>query len=490
MATFTTGDNNFSTAKFIVSPTAGQGTHTTIASAITAASSGDTIAIKQGTYTEDLTLKAGVILVGWTSNSVTIVGKLTAATAGTFWVQNVKCQTNADFCVDVSGSASTVLVFFQCLFVGTNSNIISFSSSNSSSVIGFRSCQFNLETTGITTFISTSTGTIRFGYCLLNNTGLSTTASTISAGTLVYYFSEVYQSTTTSGTSTIDCRHCAIITFNHNTIGLTHGGSGSSNISYSEFNTGTATALTVTSTLRLNNISVQSTNAVSISGAGTIIYDAIHFYGTTSSITTTTQTAVANIFATGKFNDGTAGAPSITFSGDIDTGIYRIGSNNMALVTAGASALIISAAGEVTKPLQPAFLATASSQTNVTGDSTAYTVVFDTEIFDQNSDFDGVSTFTAPITGRYQLNCTIGLTSLAAANSGNFTFVASNRSETMSGMVMGLIKTAANNFRMTGSMLMDMDAADTCIVSTTISGGTKTVGIEATFSTFSASLIC
>ena len=56
--------------------------------------------------------------------------------------------------------------------------------------------------------------------------------------------------------------------------------------------------------------------------------------------------------------------------------------------------------GAITKPLQPAFNVTNSSDQNNLSDNTVLT--FDTEIFDQNSDFAS-NTFTAPVTGKYQL---------------------------------------------------------------------------------------
>ena len=58
-----TGTNNFAGAKFIVDTNGlDQGaTHTTITAAMASASSGDTILIKPGTYTENYTHKAGVM---------------------------------------------------------------------------------------------------------------------------------------------------------------------------------------------------------------------------------------------------------------------------------------------------------------------------------------------------------------------------------------------------------------------------------------------
>ena len=53
-----TSDNTYATANIIVAPTLAEGAnYTTIAEALTAASSGDTIFVKPGTYTEDITTR-------------------------------------------------------------------------------------------------------------------------------------------------------------------------------------------------------------------------------------------------------------------------------------------------------------------------------------------------------------------------------------------------------------------------------------------------
>lgn len=70
---------------------------------------------------------------------------------------------------------------------------------------------------------------------------------------------------------------------------------------------------------------------------------------------------------------------------------------------------IMTPAGERTMPLQPAFSAYLSSTvSNVTGNGTTYSIIFDTEIFDQNSDYNNsTGVFTAPVTGRYFLCSTV-----------------------------------------------------------------------------------
>ena len=63
----------------------------------------------------------------------------------------------------------------------------------------------------------------------------------------------------------------------------------------------------------------------------------------------------------------------------------------------GISGLSISANNEITMSSQPAFHATKSGNQNNVADNT--TIAFDVERFDNNLDFDGTSTFTAPVTG-------------------------------------------------------------------------------------------
>ena len=67
--------------------------------------------------------------------------------------------------------------------------------------------------------------------------------------------------------------------------------------------------------------------------------------------------------------------------------------------------------GIKTNPLQSAFLVVPySQQTNVTG----ATIIWGDEIFDQNGDFAN-NVFTAPITGKYQLNVMVGLGNIDTA---------------------------------------------------------------------------
>jgi hypothetical protein len=59
--------------------------------------------------------------------------------------------------------------------------------------------------------------------------------------------------------------------------------------------------------------------------------------------------------------------------------------------------------GQITMPSQPAFLAHAADMQNNIAINTAVTVVLGTEVFDIGANFAS-NTFTAPVTGKYQLN--------------------------------------------------------------------------------------
>lgn len=145
----------------------------------------------------------------------------------------------------------------------------------------------------------------------------------------------------------------------------------------------------------------------------------------------------------------------------------------------------ISGAGEVNWPLQPAFLAYLNvNALNVTGDGTIYTIAYDTEVYDQNGDFNtATSTFTAPVSGKYQFSATTNYQGFDVNNiSGNTVIVTSNSSlvivqENMYAMAETL--SGSRNLTTTGYMFTDMDAGDTAIVTAAVSNGAKQVDILA-----------
>ena len=166
--------------------------------------------------------------------------------------------------------------------------------------------------------------------------------------------------------------------------------------------------------------------------------------------------------------DGSAAAPAITFSGDTNMGLYRIGTDNMAVAMAGARVMDFSAAGEITAPLQPAFLAYNSvDDASATGNGATVTVDFDTEDFDQGGDF-ATDTFTAPITGRYWLSATVAMGNFAAgANTANLIIATSNFSFRKQKYTLPVTNTGDS---VTLAVLARMEAADTATVTIQVAG--------------------
>ena len=149
----------------------------------------------------------------------------------------------------------------------------------------------------------------------------------------------------------------------------------------------------------------------------------------------------------------------------------------------------IDSSGAVTKPTNPAFLAHPSGTlSNVTGDGTAYTVVFATEVFDQGSDATS-TTFTAPVTGRYQINVSLGIAGLTSSTTVvSLNIVASNRTFNVGYANPYACSGGGTDFTIPGSVIADMDAADTVHISITVANGAKVVDLT-TASFFSACLL-
>jgi hypothetical protein len=290
-----TADNNFGIAKFIVSSAYSDGcTHTTIASALTDASSGDTIFIRTGTYTENLTLKAGVNLCafecdGYTPN-VTIIGKASFSSAGTVVLSGLRLQTNSDFCLAVTGSAASIVTLTNCFINCSNNTGISYTSSSSSASLNLYRCNADITTTGISLFANTSAGQFVLGYCDFYNTGLSTTASTSSAGGIDCKYTNIRFPITTSGTGGITSSFCA---YNTNAIAsscLTIGGSPGSNdnVNQCTFTSSSATSIVVNQGLNIRVCNINSNNTNAVSGSGSVSIACIVFTGTSSNISTST----------------------------------------------------------------------------------------------------------------------------------------------------------------------------------------------------------
>jgi cytoskeletal protein CcmA (bactofilin family) len=156
------------------------------------------------------------------------------------------------------------------------------------------------------------------------------------------------------------------------------------------------------------------------------------------------------------------------------------------VMTNGTTRMTIDSDGRVTMPYQPAFQAHPSSaQSNIATD-TAVTIVFGTEVFDVGANFAS-NTFTAPVTGKYQLNLHMQLGAVdSAAAFYQIQLITSNKSYNLT--IAPVFSADAPYWGIAHSVLADMDASDTAIIKIYQNTGTAQTDID-TSTNFSGYLV-
>ena len=202
-------------------------------------------------------------------------------------------------------------------------------------------------------------------------------------------------------------------------------------------------------------------------------------------ITIKSSTTGAGMFA---FADGTSG--SDRYRGYIN---YNHANDSMTLGTAGgAGILTIDATGAVTMPTQPAFQAhkNGSDQSNLAVGNDVY-VTWTHEAFDQNSDFSlSANSFTAPVTGKYQLNLMIRLENLESS-SAYYVIRITTSNQSYSHIVDPDYGQDNVYYPVQISILADMDANDTAFVVFNQQSGPAQTEIDGNreYTTFSGYLV-
>ena len=185
-----------------------------------------------------------------------------------------------------------------------------------------------------------------------------------------------------------------------------------------------------------------------------------------------------------QINDGGVSASAAVFTGNVDLG------SNLLVGNAGSTGIAISANGEVTMAAQPAVYATGDSDPNNTGAGSESTIKF-TERFDQNADFNGTTTFTAPVTGRYMFAVSVTVNPITSSmTDGNLQLKISNLTQRHHTHAYNSYAVSQGVYTQAISVLADMDAADTATATLTISNGAgNTADIQAASTFFSVYLV-
>lgn len=287
------GYRDYSTAKGHIVDATGHGDFTTVGAALAAASAGETIFLRPGTYTEDITLKSSVSLVAFDGSDdasvVLIVGKCSYSESGRTSISDIALVTNSDFSLEVTGSNNCTVILSGITLSCINNTGINFSNSNSSSQIVLYNCSANLLGTGIALYTMSSIGSISFQDCVFVNESGSTTLSDNSAGAVLFQGCNSSCPISNSSTGFLSFVNGFQGTDSINTACITVNGSGAQ-IFNSSFFSGTASSISIGSgsLATCSNCFFNSSNSNALSGAGTLNYADLSF-ANSSDISVSTQ---------------------------------------------------------------------------------------------------------------------------------------------------------------------------------------------------------
>ncbi len=287
-------------ANYIVDPMSTKAQYSTISAAVTAASAGDTIFIKEGSYTEDITVSKKLTFYAFgcqeRQSNVTVTGKWTISSDCIIRGMQLAGNAMNDVTIEVSANVTHIQ---DCKMKGNVNGAISLTGGEVVAYcIGCDGGQLFNMTGGLLSIFNSYTRS-------------SSVNSTASAGTIT-----IQNTTTTnddidlSGTASLrfynsNCVNMAITTADTSTVSaynsrfeetsavfLTTAGTGTNVIDSCEIISAAQTCITVGSGTQVEcyNTSLDSSNADVIDGAGTLIYAGLTFAGTSADISTTTQT--------------------------------------------------------------------------------------------------------------------------------------------------------------------------------------------------------
>ena len=168
--------------------------------------------------------------------------------------------------------------------------------------------------------------------------------------------------------------------------------------------------------------------------------------------------------------------------------------NSFRLYSYGASAEVLNmdSSGAMIKALQPAFCSHPASDINnlSAGGVSNTTLVFGTERFDQSGDYNNSNgIFTAPVTGKYQLQFSVRLQQVDTATASYDFMITTSNDTYMHRFDPDFGDSDTEFLTVSLGVLADMDASDTAKLEYYINAGSSQTDVDV-HSFFSGYLVC
>lgn len=432
--------NPMSASRWIVDPLGFNGTHTTISDALTDATSGDTVVLLTGTYTEDVTLKPGVNIVAHSADAYTpnvvINGTCLLADEGVVSISGVNLVADTDPAVQVNSTGVAVLNLINCYISVVNGIGVDYSSVNPDSSVSLNYCNGDIVDGAGTFFSNLSSGSLNINSCSITNSGGSIVASITSDSITRISSSYIEFSMSTIDNGIIEINNSLIDLSANNAPCLSLNSAPNCSVTNSTLRSGESVVINLdgSSSLQIYDTVVDGDNNPVITGTGGMTYSGI-IYPQNNNI-----------------------SPSVSQGKTIDLGQYRAKS-------------------------QTAFLYYLENDTtpDLTGDGTVYQIGTDAFIssYDQTSACTTACVFTVQDTGIYTLGCTLTVQNVDPSHDIGTVYIqiGGGNSYTINIVNPGSVATSAGLYTFQGTTQVSLTQGDVITWQLQISGHTKTIGL-------------
>lgn len=277
------------TTSIVVDPSATvglRGTYQTITAALAAATSGQTIFVRPGTYAENITLVAGVNLQAYEasgfSRSTVIQGTITASFSGRVTISGFNLlNVNADI-VHVTGAVQTNLIIKDCLILqsaNAGSHYFLTSDSSGGAITYVFNCFGNLTANGA--YFNISGGEVNCDDCFFRNDGSSAVLNSFTTSTTTRLVNCIVQNQFSVNGAILILERCQISANTVLAVALAITNAGVCVSEYTVYGGGTdQTLITIDATSRFESIHTTldvdaNTSGTIMTNAGTLSYDLI-----------------------------------------------------------------------------------------------------------------------------------------------------------------------------------------------------------------------